>query len=65
MINLPFKSKAQLRKFGAMVKSGEISQAEFDKWLKHTPNIKGLPARKKKSKLTKKKIIKKYKKKVK
>jgi len=54
---MPFKSKAQVRKFGAMVKRGEMSQAEFDKWLKHTPNIKGLPERvkiKKKSKKSKK-----------
>jgi len=52
---MPFKSKAQLRKFGAMVKSGEISQAEFDKWLKHTPNVKKLPERAKKKKKKSKK----------
>ena len=59
---MPFKSKAQLRKFGAMVKSGEISRATFNKWVEHTPNIKKLP-KKKKSKLAKKKIIRKYNKK--
>ena len=52
---MPFKSKAQVRKFGAMVKRGEMSQAEFDKWLKHTPNIKGLPERVGKNKAIKKK----------
>ena len=60
---MPFRSKAQVRKFGAMVKRGEISQAEFDKWLKHTPNIKGLPERVGKKKVTKKKrkVVKKKK----
>ena len=52
---MPFKSKAQVRKFGAMVKRGEMSQAEFDKWLKHTPNIKGLPEKVGKNKAIKKK----------
>jgi hypothetical protein len=50
---MPFKSKTQIRKFGALVKNGEMSQKEFDKWLKETPNAKKLPERKKK--LTKKK----------
>ncbi len=44
----PFRSKSQVRKFGAMVKRGDISQATFNKWRKHTPNIKKLPERKKK-----------------
>jgi len=48
---MPFKSKAQLEKFGAMVKRGEMSQAEFDKWLHETPNIKGLPYKVKKRKI--------------
>lgn len=64
----PFKSRSQLRKFGAMVKRGEISQAKFDEWAHATKNIKKLPERvkpKKKSKLAKKKIMRKYKKKVK
>ncbi|MBC8499494.1 MAG: hypothetical protein H8D39_03090 [Candidatus Atribacteria bacterium] len=51
---MPFRSKAQVRKFGAMVKRGEMSQAEFDEWLKHTPNIKKLPERVKKAKKKKK-----------
>lgn len=44
----PFKSRSQLRKFGAMSKRGEISKATFEKWKRHTPNIKKLPERKKK-----------------
>ena len=56
---MPFKSKAQLRKFGAMVESGEISKATFNKWAKHTKNIKGLPE--KKSRLEKRKILRKVK----
>ena len=41
----PFRSKSQLRKFGAMVKRGEMSQKKFDQWLRETPNIKSLPER--------------------
>ena len=44
----PFRSKAQVRKFGAMVGRGEISKATFEKWKKHTPSMKKLPERKKK-----------------
>ena len=47
---MPFKSKSQLRKFGAMLNRGEISKATFDKWVKHTPNIKKLPEKVKKNK---------------
>jgi hypothetical protein len=48
---MPFKSKAQVRKFGAMLNRGEISQATFDKWVKHTPkSLKKLPERVKKRK---------------
>ena len=47
---MPLKSKVQARKFGAMLKSGEISKATFDKWMKHTSNIKKLPERVKKKK---------------
>jgi len=47
---MPLRSKAQLRKFGAMLTRHEISKATFDKWVKHTPNIKKLPERVKKSK---------------
>jgi hypothetical protein len=51
---MPFRSRAQIRKFAALVKAGKISQAVFDEWLRATPNVKNLPARvkvrKKKSK---------------
>ena len=47
---MPFKSKAQVKKFGAMVGRGEMSKATFNKWKKHTPNIKKLPERVKKKK---------------
>jgi hypothetical protein len=44
---MPFKSEAQRAKFGAMVKSGEITQKVFDEWNKATGNKK-LPKRVKK-----------------
>lgn len=47
---MPFRSKAQVRKFGAMVGRGEISKATFNKWKKHTPSMKKLPERKRKKK---------------
>ena len=47
---MPFRSVSQIKKFGAMVKSGEISKATFNKWKKHTPNIKKLPKKVKKKK---------------
>lgn len=47
---VPFRSKAQLRRFAAMVKRGEISKKKFKQWLKETPNIKKLPERVKKRK---------------
>jgi len=45
---MPFKSEAQRRKFGAMVKKGEITQKTFDEWNSETP--KNIPERKKKAK---------------
>lgn len=42
---MSFKSKSQLRKFGAMVKRGEMSKKTFDEWLSETPNVKSLPER--------------------
>lgn len=52
---MPFKSKSQVRRFGAMVKRGEVSKKKFQQWLDETPNIKSLPERikKKKKKTTK------------
>ena len=42
---MPFKSKAQVAKFGEMVKQGKMTQEEFDKWKKETPNMHKLPER--------------------
>lgn len=39
----PFKSDAQRRKFGEMVKEGKMSQATFDEWNSKTP--KKIPER--------------------
>lgn len=41
----PIKSKAQLARLSQLVKEGKISQAEFDKSLKETPDVKNLPDR--------------------
>ena len=57
---MPFRSKAQVRKFGAMVKRGEISKKKFEEWLHETQNIKKLPERVEKKK-TKKKVCRKKK----
>ncbi|NPV80802.1 MAG: hypothetical protein HPY52_11080 [Firmicutes bacterium] len=43
---MPFKSKAQMRKFAAMAERGEISKREFEEWERHTPSISKLPERK-------------------
>lgn len=51
---MPFRSKAQIRKFGAMVRRGEISKEKFREWLEETPNIKKLPERVRKKKRKKK-----------
>ena len=47
---MPFRSRAQIRKFAELVKQGKMSQATFDEWLKATPNVKSLPNRVKKGK---------------
>lgn len=41
---MPFKSEAQRRKFGELVKQGKISQDEFDRWNSETGKKK-LPER--------------------
>ena len=51
----PFRSEAQRRKFGAMVKKGEISQKTFDEWNAETP--KNIPERKKPKTLKQMKAI--------
>ena len=46
---MPFKSKAQMRKFGALMREGKISSETFEKWSKETKTpYKKLPNRKKK-----------------
>jgi hypothetical protein len=52
--SLPFKSRAQLKKFAEMVKQGKLSQATFDEWNKDTQHHK-LPERIHKKKEPKKK----------
>ena len=47
---MPFKSRAQVRKFGHLLSEGKITQEQFDHWHEETPNIKKLPARVKKKK---------------
>ena len=50
-MTMPFKSKAQMKKFFVMEKQGKLPKGEAEKWAKETPNIKKLPnhAKKKKS----------------
>ncbi len=42
---MPFKSRAQLRKFASLVRQGKMSQRVFNEWLRATPNVKALPER--------------------
>ena len=41
----PFKSKAQLRKWGELVKQNKISKETFNEALKETPDVEKLPER--------------------
>lgn len=43
---MPFESKAQMRKFFAMEKRGEIPKGTAKKWTHETPSIKKLPLKK-------------------
>jgi len=43
---MPFKSKAQMRKFAAMEHAGELPSGTFDKWMRETKSPKRLPKRK-------------------
>jgi hypothetical protein len=55
---MPFKSRAQLRKFASMVEEGKISKEKFQEWLDETSDIDGLPekiGKKKKNSLGSKK----------
>ena len=40
---MPFKSEAQRRKFGELVKQGKMSQSTFNEWNSETP--KHIPER--------------------
>lgn len=43
---MPFKSKAQMRKFFAMARKGEISMKKVREWVRETKNIARLPEKK-------------------
>lgn len=47
---MPFKSKAQARKFAVMAGKGEISMKTFREWSNATKSYEKLPERKKKKK---------------
>lgn len=42
---MPFRSKAQMRKFAVMERQGKLPRGTFRRWLRHTPNVKRLPRR--------------------
>jgi len=42
---MPFKSKAQVRLFGHLVRIGKISKKKFEEWLEETGDISKLPER--------------------
>lgn len=43
---MPYKSKAQMRKFFAMEAKGELPKGKAREWAHHTPDIKDLPEKK-------------------
>lgn len=47
---MPFKSKAQFRKFLQLADEGKISKKELKQWIRETPDISKLPERVKKRK---------------
>lgn len=42
---MPFKSKAEIRKWGELVKQGKIPQAKFDEAMRSTKDVHKLPER--------------------
>ena len=42
---MPFKSKAQLRKFAVLVEQGKMKPRVVKEWLEATPSVKKLPER--------------------
>jgi len=51
---MPFKSKAQMRKFFALERKGKISDDKLQEWIASTPNIKRLPEKVKSKRKSKK-----------
>ena len=47
---MPFKSKAQMRKFAVMERNGELPPGTFEKWMSKTGDVKRLPERKSRGK---------------
>ena len=47
---MPYKSKAQMKKFFAMESRGELPKGTAEEWAHETPNIKKLPKHKKSKK---------------
>lgn len=45
---MPFKSSAQMRWMFSAEKRGEVPEGTADRWAHETPDIKSLPARKRK-----------------
>ena len=43
---MPYKSKAQMKKFFAMESRGELPKGTAKEWAHHTPNISKLPEKK-------------------
>ena len=60
---MPFKSKAQRRKFAQLLMKGEISAESFEEWNRETGS-KNLPERVKSAAIKKAKVKRKTKKKV-
>jgi hypothetical protein len=46
VVQVPFRSKAQMRKIAAMERAGELPPGTFDRWMRKTKNPKQLPERK-------------------
>lgn len=47
---MPFKSRAQIRKFEQLVKEGKITYTKLVNWIEETPNIDKLPEKIRKKK---------------
>jgi hypothetical protein len=43
---MPFKSKAQMRKFFSMESKGELPKGTAEHWAHETPSVKRLPEKK-------------------